>query len=134
MEIEPCMFCLEIEKQDDEVIPLVFNQYSNGTCTCRIYTHLSCWISYTTHKGHVECPICHTVVVQQPIGYTPPIVTISAPVQPSNEIHIIHNNQVYQYRIAPAPEIHPVCRNLKRNACLLSTFLIGVIVFYYLRG
>jgi hypothetical protein len=128
------MFCLEIEKQDDEVIPLVFNQYSNGTCNCRIYTHVACWIHYTTHKGHVECPICHTVVVQQPIGYTPPIVTVLTPIEPSQEIHIIHNNQVYQYRIAPEPRVHPVCKHPKRNACLLSTFLIAIIVFYYLRS
>jgi len=133
--MEACMFCLEIEKQDDEVIPLVFNQYSSGTCNCRIYTHISCWIQYTTHKGHVECPICHTVVVQSPISYTPPIVTVSAPIQPpSQEIHIIHNNQVYQYRIAEAtPEIHPACRNPKTIGCLLSTGVVALILFYFLR-
>ena len=128
------MFCLEIEKTDDEVISLIFNQYSNGTCSCRIYTHVGCWISYTTHKGHVECPICHTVVVQSPIGYIPPVVTIAAPVQPSQEIHIIHNNQVYQYRIAPTPEIHPACRHPRRNACVLTSFLLALILLYYLRA
>ena len=143
MDIEPCMFCLEVTKNDDEVITLILNRYENGTCNCRIYTHVSCWMSYILHKGYAECPLCHTVVnITQPI-YTPPIIE-----NPSQEIHVIHNNQVYQYRIPSTSTRHQLvipssssndtivqatCNNSKKLGCLLSFTLILMIIFYFAR-
>ena len=149
MDIEPCMFCLEVNKNDDEVITLILNQYENGTCNCRIYTHVSCWMSYILHKGYAECPICHTVVhiASSPSlsahTYTPPIIQ-----NESQEIHIVHNNQVYQYRIPSTPTTHQIiipnntttntvqsvtCKNSKMFGCLLSLTLILMITFYFIR-
>ena len=138
MDIEPCMFCLEVIKNDDEVITLILNQYENGTCNCRIYTHVSCWMSYILHKGYAECPLCHTVVHA---SYTPPVIQ-------SQEIHVIHNNQVYQYRIPSTFTAHQLvipssnsndtvqsatCNNSKKVGCLLSFTLVLMIVFYFSR-
>ena len=128
------MFCLEIEKQDDEVIPLVFNQYLSGTCNCRIYTHVGCWIHYTTHKGHVECPICHTIIQQQPSApaYIPPPL-------PGQPIQIVIDNQVYQYRLSPVAAsneivyVQPVCTKPRRIAFLFALLVIGFILLYFLR-
>jgi len=149
MDIEPCMFCLEVNKNDDEVIRLILNQYESGTCSCRIYTHVSCWMSYILHKGYAECPLCHTVVqiASAPplsaLTYTPPIIE-----NPSQEIHIFHNNQVYQYRIPTTSTTHQIvipssssnntllqstCNNSKKFGCLLSLTLILIITFYFSR-
>jgi hypothetical protein len=144
MDTEPCMFCLEVIKNDDEVIILILNQYESGTCNCRIYTHVTCWMSYILHKGYVECPICHTVVhiASAPLSvhpYTPPIIQ-----NESQEIHIIHNNQVYQYRIPTTSTVHQLvipttdntqlqtsCINLKKVCCLLILFTLIVVVSLY---
>ena len=138
MDIEPCMFCLEVIKNDDEVITLILNQYESGTCDCRIHTHVSCWMSYILHKGYAECPLCHTVVHAP---YTPPVIQ-------SQEIHVIHNNQVYQYRIPSTFTAHQLvipssnsndtvqsatCNNSKKVGCLLSFTLVLMIVFYFSR-
>jgi len=141
MDIEPCMFCLEVIKNDEEVITLILNQYERGTCNCRIYTHVSCWMSYILHKGYAECPLCHTVIrVAQP---TIPIIE-----NPSQEIHVIHNNQVYQYRIPSTSTTHQLvipssssndtiveatCNKSKKIGCLLSFTLILMIIFYFIR-
>ena len=140
MDIEPCMFCLEVIKNDDEVITLILNQYERGTCNCRIYTHVTCWMSYILHKGYAECPLCHTVI--QP-RYTPPIIE-----NPSQEINVIHNNLVYQYRIPSTSTTHQLvipstisndtivmatCNKSKKIGCLLSFTLVLMIIFYFVR-
>jgi hypothetical protein len=149
MDIEPCMFCLEVTKNDDEVITIILNQYERGTCNCRIYTHVTCWMSYILHKGYAECPICHTVVI---IASAPSLsVQIHrAPIieNESQEINIVHNNQVYQYRIPSTPTTHQIiipnntttntvqwvtCKNSKMFGCLLSLTLILMITFYFIR-
>ena len=149
MDIEPCMFCLEVNKNDDEVIRLILNQYERDTCNCRIYTHVSCWMSYILHKGYAECPICHTVVH---IASAPSLSTHihRAPIieNESQEIHIVHNNQVYQYRIPSTATTHQIiipnntttnivesvtCKNSKMCGCLLSLTLILMITFYFIR-
>ncbi len=145
MDIEPCVFCLEVNKNDDEVIRLILNQYESSSCDCRIYTHVTCWMSYILHKGYAECPICHTVVQiasAPPLSartYTPPIIE-----NPSQEIHIFHNNQVYQYRIPTTSTVHQLvipttdntllqtsCINLKKVCCLSILFTLIVIVSLY---
>jgi len=131
------MFCLEVFREDDDVIPLVFNQYSRGTCDCRINTHVGCWISYTAHKGHVECPICHTVVHQ-------PTQTQRQNQNQNQQIEVVHNNQVYQYRISPTPGTHQlviptqstVTRTVYCSKSRCSTFIFififaGLLTMYY---
>lgn len=139
MDIEPCMFCLEVNKNDDEVITLILNQYESDTCNCRIHTHVTCWMSYILHKGYAECPICHIVVHIASAPYIPPIIENS-----SQEIHVIHNNQVYQYRIPSTSTVHQLviptsdntllqtsCINLKKVCCLLILFSLIVVVSLY---
>jgi len=61
MSMEACMFCLE-ESDQEIVISLEFKDYySETTCECRMHTHVACWMTYLSHKGRPECPICHRV-------------------------------------------------------------------------
>ncbi len=151
MDIEPCMFCLEITKNNDEVITIILNQYERGTCNCRINTHVTCWMSYILHKGYAECPICHTVVhIASAPSIEPSVQIHRAPIieNESQEIHIVHNNQVYQYRIPSTSTTHQIiipnntttntvqsvtCKNSKMCGCLLSLTLILMITFYFIR-
>lgn len=135
-EMEPCMFCLEVNKNENEknVIILILNHYERNTCNCRIYTHVTCWMSYILHKGYTECPLCHTVV--EP-AYTPPTIQ-------TQEVHVFHNNQMYQYRLPQSsithqiviPDTSPTVEsssiNSKRFGCLLSLILVLMIVFYFI--
>jgi len=55
-----CLFCLEEDQFNNPVSNLDFTKYN--LCSCRIQTHVSCWMEYYKHKNGFHCPICHTSV------------------------------------------------------------------------
>ena len=52
--MQSCIFCLEDLKDQT---PLNFS--NERVCSCKIYSHVDCWMQYHLHKGFFECPICH---------------------------------------------------------------------------
>jgi len=79
--MEQCLFCLEETKDDNILIQIPFQRYYDRTaCTCKIMTHVGCWMHYLSHKGRSECPICHKIYQEAvpPQGYI--IVENPAPV------------------------------------------------------
>lgn len=54
---EPCIICLN-EKNSYQMRGL--------DCDCKYYIHQSCHIEYTNNKQKIECPICHTVSMDNP--------------------------------------------------------------------
>ena len=64
---ELCLFCIDTQSDviDDRVITLDFNSYPDIACSCKIKTHVDCWMKYILHKGHIECPICHKLFQDQ---------------------------------------------------------------------
>ena len=48
---EDCFICLENTKR----------RQIDLDCVCKVCVHSKCWKEYTKHKGHEECPYCHTV-------------------------------------------------------------------------
>jgi hypothetical protein len=107
------MFCLEEHTDDNIVITMEFKDYYRGvTCECRFKTHISCWVGFIEHKGHVDCPICHK-------RYDPP------PLPPTRISYIILPNapvQTTQERVIPPDSL------LRRR--LILSFLIGILVFF----
>ncbi len=60
--MEQCLFCLEEEAENNILFTITFSTYyPQPTCTCRLSTHVGCWLTYQNHKGRTECPICHIV-------------------------------------------------------------------------
>ena len=58
--METCLFCLETSTlADNPVICINFSKYPD-VCSCRIHSHIDCWMIYYLRKGQFECPICHT--------------------------------------------------------------------------
>ena len=58
--VEPlCLFCLEDLKENQECPNVV-------GCGCEINCHSSCLETWFQQKNQMECPICHTVVQQNP--------------------------------------------------------------------
>ena len=64
---ELCLFCIDTQSDvvDDRVVMLDFNSYPDIACSCKIKTHVDCWMKYILHKGHIECPICHKLFEDQ---------------------------------------------------------------------
>jgi len=64
---ELCLFCIDTQSDviDDRVVTLDFNSYPDIACSCKIKTHVDCWMKYILHKGHIECPICHKLFQDQ---------------------------------------------------------------------
>ena len=64
---ELCLFCIDTQSDvvDDRVVTLDFNSYPDIACSCKIKTHVDCWMKYILHKGHIECPICHKLFEDQ---------------------------------------------------------------------
>lgn len=74
---ETCLFCLE---------PLQGNP--TGTildCSCKIFVHESCLHAWYTQKQCFECPICHTITIQNPI-----VVVVSQRNQETEETYQRH--------------------------------------------
>jgi E3 ubiquitin-protein ligase DOA10 len=56
---QTCLFCLESAKK---------NMIDNPVrCQCRIVAHKQCFEEWVESKGHLECPICHTLTFPNPI-------------------------------------------------------------------
>jgi hypothetical protein len=55
---DPCFICLS--KFAHEI-------RTDLVCSCKIVAHQNCWKSYIDQKGHLECPICHTVHRRNPM-------------------------------------------------------------------
>ena len=71
--MEQCLFCLEEEAENNILFTITFSTYyPQPTCTCRLSTHVGCWLTYQNHKGRTECPICHEVYE---IRHTNPVIT-----------------------------------------------------------
>ena len=89
VKMEQCLFCLEETTQDNILIQVPFQRYYDMTaCTCKIMTHVDCWMKYLLHKGRCECPICHRIyqeiappqgyiIVENPISHQVPVILIS---------------------------------------------------------
>lgn len=65
-----CLFCLE-ELKEDTRCPNVVG------CACEVNCHPSCLQAWFQQKQQMECPICHTVAIHNPI-------------QPPREYVIVH--------------------------------------------
>ena len=117
--MEPCMFCLE----ENNTVTLTLNQYSSGSCECRIHTHVQCWMKYITHKGSTICPICHKALYMEPQ-------------QSIIQVQSIPPNELYQYRvvIVPANTQTDTYVTSKRIAYGISVLCLGSILLYFLRG
>ena len=95
--MEQCLFCLEESSDDNILIQFPFQRYYDRTaCTCKIITHVGCWMHYLLHKGRSECPICHRIYQETapPQGYIivenpVPVVVISRDEPPSRCVVII---------------------------------------------
>ena len=57
--MEDCLFCLEPVRENHTVNP--------PGCSCKIVAHEACIHTWYNQKQSLECPICHTVVIQNPI-------------------------------------------------------------------
>ena len=80
-----CLFCLEEDTENNILIKINYNHYyEEAVCTCKVYTHVTCWLMFITHKGHTECPICHKVYTNL--------------IRPSGGHVIIVQNQSFQNR------------------------------------
>ena len=103
------MFCLDETTPEFTVITLDFNKYM--VCECKIHTHVECWMTYILHKGHIECPICHTIV-QTVINVRPPSpreIQVRYSTQ-TPQVEIVHYNQLYQHPVsAVVIEREPTC-------------------------
>ena len=61
---ESCLFCLEPMRDNPTVNP--------PGCSCKIFAHEACIHAWYIQKQTLECPICHTVVVQTTIPLLEP--------------------------------------------------------------
>lgn len=60
--MEPiCLFCLESIKENSTQNPI--------GCQCVIRAHASCFRTWFHQKQQLECPICHTVSIPNPVVY-----------------------------------------------------------------
>jgi hypothetical protein len=85
---ELCLFCIDTQSDvvDDRVITLDFNSYPDIACTCKVKTHVDCWMKYILHKGHIECPICHKLFQDQDA-----ILRLPTPPTESNHLQMHQN-------------------------------------------
>jgi hypothetical protein len=77
---ESCMVCLD---------PLKENPTSNPFgCSCKILAHEACLRSWFHQKQKLECPICHTVITQNPV-----VIYIQPPRQEEEERRVYRRNE-----------------------------------------
>jgi len=56
-----CLFCFDPIKENNTRNPI--------GCQCAIHAHESCIHSWFQQKQQIECPICHTVSIPNPVSY-----------------------------------------------------------------
>ena len=59
MEPKPCLFCLESVEKDPMNNPI--------GCHCKIVAHKECFQEWFDQKHQMECPICHTLAIPNPV-------------------------------------------------------------------
>jgi hypothetical protein len=60
MESKPCLFCLEnVDKNNSLQNPI--------GCHCSIIAHKQCFQTWFDQKQQMECPICHTLALPNPV-------------------------------------------------------------------
>lgn len=110
---DSCLFCLEETSQDNLVILVDFTTYADVPCSCRLYSHVGCWMSYYMSKGGFECPICHSKIVVAPS------------IEPQQVI----------VRIVEAPPEEYRCSRTTRMAILITPLVsLILLVALYLRN
>ena len=127
--METCLFCLEPAEEDNPVLCINFSKYPD-VCSCRITSHMDCWMIYYLKKSYFECPICHTKRDQ------------SSQPEIEQNITVRTENVIVQIR-APTPQIQvrerPSEEALRKNVlCLccgcfscMTTFIIFLLVPVY---
>jgi len=91
--METCLFCLESTAlANNPVLCIDFTKYPD-VCSCRVYSHIDCWMIYYLKKGYFECPICHKKCDQR------------QEVTTEGNMSIRTENIVFQIT-APVPQIH----------------------------
>ena len=146
---ELCLFCIDTQSDivDDRVITLDFNSYPDIACTCKVKTHVDCWMKYILHKGHIECPICHKRFQDQEaiLRSQPTVAQTQVP-----QIQIIYTQSYPQYQnpmiqatqsqiiTVPAPPTHPIpeneqvwCRGRRSRTegCILLMISLAICIF-----
>jgi hypothetical protein len=56
-----CLFCLEPVKESTTLNPI--------GCQCAIHAHEACFHTWFQQKQQLECPICHTVSIPNPVPF-----------------------------------------------------------------
>jgi hypothetical protein len=110
-----CLFCLEEIKETQEAPNVV-------GCGCEIHTHPKCLQAWFEQKQEVECPICHTVSVPNPVHVAPQQ-------QNQREIVIIHVQASDRDERFLRLRSHEISLGL--CCCILIFWWIGGIILQY---
>ena len=138
--MEQCLFCLEEEAENNILFTITFSTYyPQPTCTCRLSTHVGCWLTYQNHKGRTECPICHIVyeIRNTNVVISNPVITNAAITNPIiiNPIaRTTRNPQLIQV-IITEDNADESCRiNTRRiSFIIIIGFIIFLLVLPFLR-
>ena len=116
--MEQCLFCLEENSEENTLIQLDFSTYFQPpTCSCKVMTHVDCWMTYYVHKARTECPICHRIYDTQP---PPPSVVTTT-------FDISNLQQPIRVIVVPDEVNDTRYRHIVRNVSL--SILFGFILF-----
>lgn len=148
---ELCLFCIDTQSDvvDDRVVTLDFNSYPDIACSCKIKTHVDCWMKYILHKGHIECPICHKLFEDQdailrlptpptesyqmyenPILQATQIQSITVSISPVNLVPV-YPPPVHIPPIDPIPDNEQIwCtgRRSRNEGCILLTIVLVICI------
>lgn len=108
-----CLFCLE-ELKESDVCPNVVG------CGCELHTHPQCLQAWFQQKQEVECPICHTVSIPNPVR------SAQQQQQQEREIVIIHVQDPVQARHLQMRE-----QCMATCCCMLLFWWVGGIILQY---
>ncbi len=107
-----CLFCLE-ELKDSEECPNVVG------CGCELHTHPQCLQAWFQQKQQMECPICHRVVLMNPVHR----------VEPPREFVIVHVQDTRDEERLRRIQSHEKCVGF---CCLTILFWwIGALILEY---
>lgn len=148
---ELCLFCIDTQSDvvDDRVVTLDFNSYPDIACSCKIKTHVDCWMKYILHKGHIECPICHKLFEDQdailrlptpptesyqmyenPILQATQIQSITVSISPVNLVPVypppVHIPPIHQ--IPDNEQIWCTGRRSRNEGCILLTIVLVICI------
>ena len=148
---ELCLFCIDTQSDvvDDRVVTLDFNSYPDIACSCKIKTHVDCWMKYILHKGHIECPICHKLFEDQdailrlptpptesyqmyenPILQATQIQSITVSISPVNLVPV-YPPPIHLPPIDPIPDNEQIwCtgRRSRNEGCILLTIVLVICI------